>query len=103
MLHLLQTTVLGSFLDPLSDKVMVACLAIALCAKGVLVPWIAACVVARDVALVTGVAVYRYNLSLNTELRNETTDSIQFVKFSPCFSFASVLIIANFLYRCQLP
>jgi cardiolipin synthase len=55
-----QCTVAGSFLDPLSDKVMVGCLGVALTMKGILNPWIVAVVVGRDVALVAGVAIYRY-------------------------------------------
>ena len=41
-------------------QIMVGCVATALLLKGVLNPWVVGCVVLRDVALVAGVAVFRY-------------------------------------------
>jgi|AntAceMinimDraft_11_1070367.scaffolds.fasta_scaffold241180_1 cardiolipin synthase len=41
-----QMSVLGSYLDPLGDKVFVASLAVALAAKGTLPVWLAACILA---------------------------------------------------------
>lgn len=45
-------TPLGAVIDPLADKLLVACTASALCAQGTLPGWIVAVVLARDAALV---------------------------------------------------
>jgi|APGre2960657444_1045066.scaffolds.fasta_scaffold00257_7 cardiolipin synthase len=48
------STVLGSYLDPLADKVLIVSLACALAAKGLLPPWLVGLIIARDGALVVG-------------------------------------------------
>ncbi|KAG2484686.1 hypothetical protein HYH03_016515 [Edaphochlamys debaryana] len=54
------TSVFGSYLDPLADKVLIGCVAAALLAHGDMPGWVAFWVVGRDVALVTGAFVYRF-------------------------------------------
>ncbi|CAI5963022.1 unnamed protein product [Closterium sp. NIES-65] len=54
-------SVLGSYLDPLADKALVACVALALLGKGLLPPWLAVLVLARDVFLFGGHVVMRLN------------------------------------------
>jgi cardiolipin synthase (CMP-forming) len=44
-------TTLGKLLDPLADRVFIVALCIALLARGVLAPWLAGAIVARDVVL----------------------------------------------------
>ena len=50
-----QTSVLGSILDPLADKVLVAAVAIPLGVQGCLPGWLVALVLLRDVSLIGGV------------------------------------------------
>ncbi|XP_072951530.1 CDP-diacylglycerol--glycerol-3-phosphate 3-phosphatidyltransferase 1, chloroplastic [Typha angustifolia] len=51
-------SVFGSYLDPLADKVLIGCVAVAMVKKDLLHPGLVGLVVVRDVALVSG-AVYR--------------------------------------------
>jgi len=46
--------VLGSYIDPLADKVLIGCLAAALAAQGLVPAWLLALVLGRDAALVGG-------------------------------------------------
>ncbi|GJP38926.1 hypothetical protein CLOM_g23335, partial [Closterium sp. NIES-68] len=54
-------SVLGSYLDPLADKALVASVSVALLVKGLLPPWLAVLVVARDVFLFGGHVAMRLN------------------------------------------
>lgn len=54
------SSVLGSYLDPLGDKVLVGCVVAALAAQGALPLWVAGLVVGRDAALVGGMVVVRW-------------------------------------------
>jgi cardiolipin synthase len=55
-----QHTVLGSFLDPLADKVFVGTLLGTLTIKGLFPMPLAVLVIGRDVALLGGAFIYRY-------------------------------------------
>ncbi|KAK4491944.1 hypothetical protein RD792_002727 [Penstemon davidsonii] len=57
-------SVVGSYLDPLADKVLIGCVALAMVDKGLLHPGLVAIVLLRDVALVGG-AVYMRASSLD--------------------------------------
>jgi cardiolipin synthase len=48
------TSALGSYLDPLADKILIGCVVGALAAKALIPTWVAAVVIGRDVALVSG-------------------------------------------------
>jgi phosphatidylglycerophosphate synthase len=54
-----QASVLGSFLDPLADKVLVGCTGLSLAFAGALHPALVFVVVGRDVLLVAGSLLYR--------------------------------------------
>ena len=54
------TTVLGSYLDPLADKLFVACLVSALAWEGLLPCWLAAAMLGRDLGLVAGAFATRW-------------------------------------------
>lgn len=54
-----QSSLLGTFIDPLADKALVACVAGSLVWIGALHPAIVALLVARDVALIAGGFVHR--------------------------------------------
>lgn len=49
-----QQSVLGSYLDPLADKILIGCVAGALVYRGLLPLWVAGTIVARDAFLITG-------------------------------------------------
>lgn len=53
------TSILGTFLDPLADKVLLACTALPLAITGVLHPALVFVVVGRDVLLVLGSFIHR--------------------------------------------
>lgn len=57
--RLKQESVLGSYLDPAADKVLICCVVGALAAKSLLPAWVAAVVIGRDVALVVGMLAHR--------------------------------------------
>ncbi|KAG0620630.1 hypothetical protein M758_4G231100 [Ceratodon purpureus] len=52
-------SVLGSYLDPLADKVLVGCIAVSMAYSGLLHPGLVALIVARDGVLLVGSFVYR--------------------------------------------
>jgi len=54
-----QASVLGSFLDPLADKVLVGCTGLSLAFAGALHPALVFVVVGRDVLLIAGSLLYR--------------------------------------------
>ena len=53
------TSVAGTYIDPLGDKIFVASMAAALAAKGGIPPWLAGSMVARDAALISGAWIQR--------------------------------------------
>ncbi|CAM9286138.1 unnamed protein product [Ectocarpus fasciculatus] len=55
-----QTSVLGGFLDPLADKVMVTTVALALGQQGIVPTALVALMVGRDALLIGGVIAYRF-------------------------------------------
>lgn len=57
-----QSSVVGSYLDPLADKVLIGSVAIALAAKALMPWWIAAAIVGRDVGLVGGMFIHRAHM-----------------------------------------
>jgi cardiolipin synthase len=55
-------TSIGAVLDPISDKVFLACLFLALFWKGALPAWLVAVVLSRDLLLVFGTGLLRYRI-----------------------------------------
>jgi cardiolipin synthase len=53
-----QRTVLGAFLDPIADKVMITCAYISLTFLGILPSWLAVIVISRDVLICAGIVIY---------------------------------------------
>ncbi|XP_010930377.1 CDP-diacylglycerol--glycerol-3-phosphate 3-phosphatidyltransferase 1, chloroplastic [Elaeis guineensis] len=62
-------SVIGSYLDPLADKVLIGCVALAMVDKNLLHPGLVGLVVLRDVGLVSG-AIYKRASSLGWEWRS---------------------------------
>lgn len=56
-------TRLGSLLDPLADKLLVAGVFIALAVTGLVPAWLAVLVIVRDLIIVTGALVYNFLVS----------------------------------------
>lgn len=52
-------TVLGSYLDPMADKLLVTTVTLSLAAQSVFSPWLAAVIVGRDVLLIMGALALR--------------------------------------------
>jgi len=55
--HFRQQTVLGSYLDPLADKLLIAVSYVSLAVAGILPPWLAVVVVTKDLFVSIGVAI----------------------------------------------
>ncbi|KAL2931502.1 Cardiolipin synthase (CMP-forming) mitochondrial [Bienertia sinuspersici] len=62
-------SVVGSYLDPLADKVLVGCVAVAMVENGLLHPGLVSLVVLRDVILVGG-ALYKRGSSLSWQWKS---------------------------------
>lgn len=63
------SSVMGSYLDPLADKILIICVAVAMVKMDLLNPGLVAIVVLRDIALVTG-AVFTRASSLGWEWKS---------------------------------
>ena len=50
-----QTSTLGTFIDPLADKILVGCVAVPLVMQGALPTWVVGIMVGRDALLISGV------------------------------------------------
>lgn len=59
-----QKSVLGTFLDPLGDKLLGVVAITALCAKGLLPAWLAVIVVAKDVYVALGAGILHFSGNL---------------------------------------
>lgn len=63
--HLKQKTVLGTFLDPLGDRLLSTVAFISLSVQGLLPPWLAVTVVAKDIYVALGAGVLHYSGNLS--------------------------------------
>ncbi|GAB4830901.1 hypothetical protein Ancab_004928 [Ancistrocladus abbreviatus] len=81
-------SVVGSYLDPLADKVLIGCVALAMVENNLLYPGLVGLVVLRDVFLVGG-AVYRRAISLGWEWKSWSDffnlDGIRAERVEPLF------------------
>ncbi len=60
-----QQSLLGTFLDPLGDKLLITVAFISLCLQGLLPPWLAVTVVAKDLYTVIGAGVLHFSGNLS--------------------------------------
>ena len=89
-----QKTRLGTYLDPLADKLLLVATFIALSVRGFLPAWLTVLVIARDVMILLGVVV----ISLNRmEFRVKPS---MVSKINTCFQFATAIAV---LSRNYLP
>ncbi|KVI01080.1 cardiolipin synthase (CMP-forming), mitochondrial [Cynara cardunculus var. scolymus] len=94
-------SVVGSYLDPLADKVLIGCVALAMVERGLLHSGLVALVVMRDLALVGG-AVYIRASHLGSEsrtwleffnldgIRPQKVEPLMISKVNTCFQLALV-------------
>jgi len=59
--HFRQQTILGSYLDPLADKLLMAVSYISLAVVGILPPWLAVVVITKDLFVSLGVAILYFS------------------------------------------
>lgn len=93
--HLKQKTVLGTFLDPLGDRLLSTVAFIALSVQGLLPPWLAVTVVAKDLYVAIGAGIL--HLSGNLAIVNpsflgklSTLLQITAVGFALCAAFTTI-------------
>ncbi|KAK6932328.1 CDP-alcohol phosphatidyltransferase [Dillenia turbinata] len=100
-------SVVGSYLDPLADKVLIGCVALAMVERGLLHTGLVGFVLLRDVALVSG-ALYKRAISLNWEWKSWSDffnfDGIQAEKVEPLFiskvnTFLQLVLVAGALLQ----
>lgn len=77
---LLQKSVLGTFLDPLGDKLLSTVAFIALSAQGLLPAWLAVIVVAKDVYVALGAGVLHYSGNLTVAVASFWGKSATFLQ-----------------------
>jgi cardiolipin synthase (CMP-forming) len=87
-----QKSRLGTFLDPLADKIVLASAYVALAVRAFLPSWLAVMVLARDVLILLGVLVMALN---RVELR--VKPSI-ISKVTTCLQFATVIFVLSRVY-----
>lgn len=75
-------TTLGATLDPLADKLLVACGVVTMGWAGVLPLWLAGIVLLRDLIIVSGAIAYRYttgNIEFRPLLISKLNTTVQFI------------------------
>ncbi|MDM8551690.1 CDP-alcohol phosphatidyltransferase family protein [Desulfobacterales bacterium HSG2] len=101
-----QKTVLGAYLDPIADKLLLMSAFITLAALKIIPPWLAVVVISRDIVIVMGYAVFeitdmRSKIEVKPSIISKLTTFAQvltvfFVLLDPDISKA--LAIQKFLY-----
>ena len=84
-----QKSKLGSYLDPLADKLLLVATFIALSVRGFLPAWLTVLVISRDVMILLGAVV----ISLN-KIEFHVTPSI-LSKINTCFQFITVIAVLS--------
>ena len=75
-------TELGSLLDPLADKVLVAAMYLVFTLQGLISPWLVALILTRDILILLGAGVYRGvfgDLTVNPSLLSKINTALQIV------------------------
>jgi cardiolipin synthase (CMP-forming) len=79
-----QRTALGAYLDPVADKLLLVSAYVALAILGVIPSWVAVVVIARDVIIFLGIAIFTL-----TEKKYEVHPTI----VSKCTTLAQILLV----------
>lgn len=77
-----QKSILGSYLDPMADKMILMSAFIALSITGFLPSWLTVLVISRDMLLVIGIAILHFtgiNLNIKPIISSKITTCFQFV------------------------
>jgi cardiolipin synthase len=84
-----QKSRLGSYLDPLADKIILVSAFIALSIRGFLPSWLSVTVISRDVLILIGVIIlYITGVDLNIK-------PVFSSKITTCFQFATVIAVLS--------
>ncbi len=82
-----QKSKLGTFLDPLADKLILVSAFITLSVRGFLPSWLTVVVISRDVMILLGIIIiYLNNIALN--IRPAVSS-----KITTCFQFATLILV----------
>lgn len=77
-----QKSTLGTYLDPIADKIVLVSAFIALSVRGFLPPWLTVMVIARDTLILLGVFVLflnRLDLNIKPSILSKITTCLQFI------------------------
>lgn len=82
-----QKSRLGSYLDPLADKIILVSAFIALSIRGFLPSWLSVAVISRDVLILIGV-IFLYFTGVDIKIRPVISS-----KITTCFQFVTVIAV----------
>ena len=94
-----QKSRLGTYLDPLADKIVLASGFVVLAVRGFMPSWLAVMVLARDVLILLGVvlmALNRVEVKINPSIVSKITTCFQFVTVIALLSRNYILMPAGF-------
>ena len=77
-----QYTVLGAYLDPIADKLLLASAFVSLAVLKIIPPWLAVIVLSRDILIITGIALFSLSdipIEINPSLVSKWTTVAQFL------------------------
>ena len=77
-----QYSVLGAYLDPIADKLLLASAFVSLAVLKIIPPWLAVIVLSRDILIITGIAVFSLMdipIEINPSLVSKWTTVAQFL------------------------
>ena len=77
-----QFSVLGAYLDPIADKLLLASAFVSLAVLKIIPPWLAVIVLSRDILIITGIAVFALTdipIEINPSLVSKWTTVAQFL------------------------
>jgi len=77
-----QKSMLGAYLDPLADKILLVAAFIALSIRGYLPPWLGVMVIARDILIMLGVIVLFLNhleFNIRPSILSKLNTTLQFI------------------------
>jgi cardiolipin synthase len=104
-----QKSKLGAYMDPLADKLVLVAAFVALSIKGILPPWLAVTVIARDTMILLGISVLflnRLDVVIKPSILSKITTWAQFltvlVALSQCYVSLLIKLYPYILYVAAL-